>query len=432
MPEPIDDGDRHTDVYLRTPPDDSGYSGGREYTDPFVDGDAAVSAYIYMTPDLEGRAFRFRAAHELAHVLMRAAFGGYASQYEESLANWMAQFALPDAGPDDNDFATPFTPLDCTRHDWNGTPCGDGYWQWLFFERQAEDLGPGFMAAVLRRAGADHEPPGDFVARALQDELAARTGLAPTAALAARYADYARKVWDPTTWTSAAAQEVFARYGRPTADEVVFDERLHDSGARSVSVDHLAARYAELWADASPDDDVRIRVTPPAGVDAAPDVLTGPDAGPRADVALEPVGADGSFAKTIPMPSSGGTVVIPFVNDSATADGRTWWWHARLLPATARLTVRAQPLRSALEHGLRVRIMTSKPAVVRLTVSRGATVVAHATRRLRTAATASVPMRLRPPTRLIRANRPRVIVSGTARFPRGTIIDLRPIMVRLA
>ena len=292
---PVDDGDARTDVYIRIPPGHPDFSGGIVFRDPYHVAGRGQAAYVFLTPDLSLGAFRFRAAHEFMHVLLRGYFGMYGPTFEEGFANWAAENALPDVDPGDSNFSFPWLPLDCTTPE-----CGQGYWQWLFFQRQTEDFGVGFVEALLRRAASSPSFSGNFMLPALRDELAARTGRPAEEALRVRFADYARKVWDPAAWRTSAVQALHERSGPPAVDpELGLYVGFPATGPRSAAVDHLAARYAELHLnETNPDDDLRVTILPPPGLLATPDILFGPSSGPRADLPLAPDGS-GAYSAII-------------------------------------------------------------------------------------------------------------------------------------
>ena len=435
LPGPIDDGDGRTDVYLRAPPGQPAFRGGIVFRDSNHFAGRGVAAYIFLTPDLTLAGLRFRAAHEFMHVLMRGYFGQYGSTFEEGFANWAAEFALPDVDPGDSNFRSPWLSFDCTS-----TACGQGYWQWLFFQRQVEAYGQDFMTSLLARARAAPDLTTNFIAPVLNDELAARTGLAPGEALRARFADYARKVWDPAAWRTTALATIYASGGGGPAVDA--DQSLwfgyRATGTKTATVDHLAARYARIrFTQALADDDLRVGVTPPPGMIAAPDVLYGRPTGPRADVALAPDGR-GGFAATIPGPLTGRDVIVPLVNDSDTADALPFAWHAELLVADAELAVRRQSPASALKKGVAVTVVATKPGAVRLWVTiDGPTAKRYGLGRKVTRITASSKWTLRAATnklrlkltskarkRLAKAKRLPITVLGAGSFVRGTPIEV--------
>lgn len=428
---PVNDGDGRTDVYIMVPPGRPDFTGGIVYRDPNHVSGRGQAAYIFMTPGLSPTAFRFRAAHEFMHVLLRGYFGMYGPRWEESFANWGAEQALPDVDPGDNNFGFTERPFDCTAPE-----CGQGYWQWLFLERQSEDFGVGFVEALLRRAAATPSFAGDFMLPALRDELAARTGRPPEEALRLRFADYARSVWDPAAWTSSALRTMFDDSGPPGhgADALWLTPGFPDTDSRTTTLDHLSAHYVELRLDQTgTEDDVRLTVTPPSGQLAAQDVLVGPALGPRTDVALAPDGT-GSYTTTLSGPFAGRTAVLPLVNDSETADAQPFTWRAQLLEATVRMRVDRQRLRTVLKRGLVLKLTSTRP----LRISLSASVDARTARRYKLgrrrtrisgivrrttqagARTATLTITSAARRRLAKAKHVPVEVSGTATFPRGT------------
>ena len=430
---PVPDDDGKTDVYIMQPPDRPTFSGGTVWRDPSHVSGRGQAAFMFMTPDLSRSGFRFRAGHEYMHVLMRGYFGYWGPIYEESLANWAAEHALPDVDPEDNNFHSPELPFDCTKPE-----CGQGYWQWLFFQRQTEDFGDGFMAALFARMAAAPTLAGDFASPALRDELSARTGRPPSEALRARFADYARRVWDPAAWRTTAVSAIYSDFGPPAVDpDLALSIGYPATGPRTATVDHLAAHYAQIKLDSTvPDDDLRVTITPPPGMLAGPDVLVGPPSGPRQDLALAPDGA-GGFTRTIPGPLSG-TAILPLVNDSDAADGQPFGWHAELLTADARIKVPRQHLRTALKRGLTITITTSKPASVkawvvvdrstarRYRLGKRPTRITAIPRKATAAGANKLVLKFSSSARkrLAKAKRVPITVLSTGAFPRGTPIDL--------
>lgn len=430
---PTDDGDGRTDVYVMTPPGRPDFEGGTVYRDPYHASGRGQAAYVFMTPGLSRSSFRFRAAHEFMHVVLRGYFGMYGPTLEEGFANWAAEHALPDADPGDNNFRSPELPFDCTTPE-----CGMGYWQWLFIERQSEDFGPGFVEALLRRAAASPSYASNFIVPALREELAARIGRPPEEALRLRFAEYARKVWDPAAWRTTAVASIFRDSGQPAIDpDLYLSGGSPETGMRTATVDHLAARYAQLRFDElGQDDDVRIAIVPPPGQLAAPDALLGP-AGALRSVPLGPDGA-GGFAATLSGPLGGNVAIIPLVNDSETADGQQFSWHAETLAADATMTVPKQRLRTVLKRGLALKVTSNRPIALRLAASvdsrtarryklgKRRTRISAINRNSLVAGTTTVRLRITSAARkrLARAKRVVVDVGGRGTMPRGTEFPL--------
>lgn len=340
---PVDDGDGKTDVYLMAPPDKPGFSGGIVYRDPSHEDSEGIgqAAYVFMTTDLSSSAFRFRAAHEFMHILATAYYGYYGISLEEGLANWAAEFALADVDPLDNNFASPQLPFDCSYGTWpetpGGKPCGNGYWQWLFFQRQVEDFGADFIASLMERARADY--PTDIGFPALREELAARTGTAEDIALRSRYASYAKQVWDPWQWQTAAVGKIFDEFGPP----LYTNEPLNpdpDTDVINVHLDHLSAYYVRvplIPGVENPGDAIRISVWQPAEVLTPPQALIGLDEGDksrRQAVGMTATGA-GGYTVTIPYTAARAnrTIVVPLINDTEATDNLEFGYRIQRLTA---------------------------------------------------------------------------------------------------
>ncbi len=276
---PINDGDGKTDIYLTTWSGDPSYSGGitiRDTTPPYAN-------WFILTPDLTLEGMRFRAVHEFMHVIQAAyqpdpgaPIGG---MWTESTANWAVSWSLPvDMTPGDSNFydvataPAPWLPLDCSYGTWptvGGRPCGNGYWQWLFMERQVEDYGVDFIGGLLERVKACvTDCTTDTSDRTfLNAEISAQSS--GIATLSQKYGRYAWQVWDPTAWSTGGLAQLHADVGRPPAAR--WDRSLlttSESGA-AYTIDHLATRYVLLEnfgdpAASGPNDVLHYRVTRPA------------------------------------------------------------------------------------------------------------------------------------------------------------------------
>lgn len=250
---PIDDGDHKTDVYLTTWSGDPSYSGGVT----LADGTAPYAAWYILTPDLSLPALRFRAVHEFLHVIQQAyqpnpasAVGG---MWTESTANWAVEWSLADVDPGDSNWyddpalPAPWLPLDCSYGTWpatGGRPCGNGYWQWLFMQRQVEDYGVDFISGLLERVRACVAACSSTSTNTamLNSEIVAQSGGGAT--LASRFERYAWQVWDPTAWATTAVATLQGRLGRPPATTWT-RANLSSSGysGSTYAIDHLATRY---------------------------------------------------------------------------------------------------------------------------------------------------------------------------------------------
>ena len=350
-------GDGRTDVYLAVPPGEpptwSGgmaVSDGVTYPDPLVD-----SGFLYMSTNMDRKAFRFRTAHEFMHVIQDAYIetGGL---FTESTANWASELALLDIEPGDSQFAKPFLPLDCSYGEWKSQPCGNGYRQWLFFRWLSEHYGDGFVhrlwtvhATSFKISGTTPAIDRQILTKAIADEPGDAT-------LASMYADYAAAMWDPTVWTTTAVDTLHRKYGPPVATDGGLSRAAPATGVRTVQVDHLATQYVRiLQADASaPGDRVHVTATPGAGA-SPPRLLsaTGPGRA-RSVTTMTPTGS-GAYEATVSLDAANvADVILPLTNNTAT-DNLTFTYKAELLPAGAP----TPPSNDLLQNPLRIQPRTT-------------------------------------------------------------------------
>lgn len=324
-------GDGRIDVYLMTPASRPDFEGGMivgdraTYADPNVD-----SAFIYVTPGLRRSAFREIAAHELMHVIQLAYLEG-GSVLTESTADWAAEAAMPDVDPQANAFSTPFLPFTCAYGAWKGTACGNGYPQWLFFQRLTERYGLGFIHRLWMRHRADCLCiPTDAMVRTIIDHAIADEPGDWT--FATSYADSMAALWDPTRWTTTAVDAIHATRGVPATTDVAVS-RATPSLSAVETVDGAATRYLRVLhgGPSAPGDRVRITVTtPPAG--APPQLLAG--TGPGRARATTPMTATSAstYEATVSLDGAAVTdVVVPLIN-IGTVDDQPFAWRAELLP----------------------------------------------------------------------------------------------------
>lgn len=360
-PTPDDDG--KTDVYLSAPNEYPGMSGGIVYTDlpPWN------SSYVFMTPNMDRPAFRFRAAHEFMHVIQGAYTPRIGEGLLEAFANWAAEWALPDVDPLDSNFYPeqyraphPWLPLDCSYGEWEATPCGNGYWQWLFVQAQVEDFGPGFVTGYYERFAATL----GRVTELLEGQIGQSSGGAQT--LSGRFAAYAVKVWDPTRWTTQSIALILSELGlRPASFLHYRSDR--DTGVRQIAVDHLAARYVRYHnylEVAQPGETLLIEWTRPAGMAGAvvPLVKYAGQAGWSA------AGSFGGTAGSVSVPFGPDVedVVLPLVNDSVTADDLPFSYRVQMVapPDTTapRTSIRKRPKKRTTARVARFVFGSSEPA----------------------------------------------------------------------
>ena len=333
---PTSDADGKTDVYLAAPQDKPGFRGGTVYRDTLP----WYSAYMFMTPDLGRGGFRFRSAHEFMHVIQNAYTPGYVDGLFEGYANWAAEWALPDIDPLDNNFfgssfgnevPHPWTPLDCSIGTWEGTQCGRGYWQWMFIQAQVEDYGPDFVTGYMQRFQATIGTSDRTAPPLLDAEIKSQSGGAED--LRTRYARYALDVWDPTRWTTGSIRKLRDEEQTQPAS-YFFTVADSDTGFRDVAIDHLAARYVEVfnYLDGARQGDV---------VEFAwrrPEGMVGPVVPLVKPVGQEAWTEAGSFTGTegsaqLDFGPAVERVVLPLVNDSRTADDQPFTYRMQLIPA---------------------------------------------------------------------------------------------------
>ncbi len=329
---PVADDDAKTDVYLSAPLNKPTFSGGTVYRDsaPYS------SAYVFMTPGLSRRGFRFRAAHEFMHVLQRAYSGVYGEGLGEGFANWAAEWALPDVDPLDNNFygetypdaPHPWLPLDCSYGTWKTNTCGNGYWQWLFVQAQVEDYGPSFVSGYYERFALNVNAK---VAWLLDEQIKVETGGAQS--LRSRFAAYAADVWDPTRWTTGSISRIRDEMGlQPAAYN--YGRTTANLGWLNVNVDHLAVRYLKVRNDvgvAKPGDQIELSWTRPAAMAAnvTPLVKYAAQAGWNDVGGFS--GAEGSVL--VPFGPEVEYIVLPLVNDSLDVDEAPFGYRVQLIAA---------------------------------------------------------------------------------------------------
>lgn len=365
---PTADDDGKTDVYLSAPLNNPSYRGGVVYGDvsPWA------SSYVFMTPDLDRKGFRFRAGHEFMHVIQDAYAFRFATGLSEGFANWAAEWALPDVDPLDSNFygmdnpgaPHPWLPLDC-YDSWEGGPCGNGYWQWLFIQAQVEDFGPSFVSGYHERFAATFD---SNVASLLESEIAAQSGGAQT--LRTRFAAYAGDVWDPTRWTTRAIDRLRDELHRQPAAEK-YNGETEDTGVRQLSVDHLAVRYVRISnvvyferEAPGPGSQVVLSWSRPAGM-AAPVTPLIKYAGQAAwQDAGSFSGSDGTTQ--LPFGPEVEDIVLPLVNDSLTADDQAFAYRVQILdgpdttPPSTRLL--RHPRKRTAEHTAVFGFRANEPA----------------------------------------------------------------------
>lgn len=323
---PVADADGKTDVYLSAPAFDPTFKGGMVVGDTGPADGTPRSAYVFMTPDLERRGFRFRAAHEFMHVVEKAYANGL-GLLTESAADWAADWSLPDIDPLDSNFRYPEHPLDCSYGTWNGVSCGNGYRQWLFIELMVERYGVAVVDSLLKRqkatCSAGCSPTLDR--QILDAEINGRSASADT--VSSLYGLYMRDLLDPTRWTTTAVASMHAASGPPVRTVTIAHQTL-DTGARTVTVDHLATRYVAIdnvggFISDGPNAKLRVTVDHPQKQAAslfAVRELTGGGTAP-ADVRADFQAEQNANVATVGVdPATVGRVWLPLVNTTPSTD----------------------------------------------------------------------------------------------------------------
>lgn len=339
---PISDGSLGgnglVDAYLAAPPG----GGGQVFWDTPT---AHASGWIQLDPALGRAAFRFRAAHELMHVV-QGAYTTALTLASESTANWAAEFSLPDVEAADNRFDHPGIPLDCAYGTWRGVDCGSGYAGWLFVEHLAEGLGADVVDAYL--AKVEQVCPNcvsltnQLDRRALRETIAAQ---AAGATLSSSFAAYARRVWQPTAWTTTAVGTITGLFGAPASTAVSPTPSAPDTGTHAVSIDHLAAAYVRIATagtePSGPDDRYRVTATKPADVSPPSLLVRDATSGVRTEVPLSASCGGAPCATVSADRARVADVVLVLANDLDPAtdpttadDARPFGWRVELLPGT--------------------------------------------------------------------------------------------------
>lgn len=291
------------------------------------------SGYVQLNPSVPATgALRFRAAHELMHVIQFAYAGNRGGMFSESQADWAAEWAMPDVDPLDSRFASPWLPIECVST-WDGESCGSAYGSWQFVQLLTERWGGDVIDDWLTRIDAAASYTSADERTVLDTLIAAQSG--GTSSLSAAYRDYAERIWDPTAWTTTAIASLYAYVSPAFTDATVSRGATTVSGG--VAVDHLGARYVrarDLGVEpAGPDD--RFRITGTGG--AVPAVLVGNrPGGGRTRVPCS--GASAAWTCDVPAdPATVMSAVLPLINESTASpagDGRAFTWSVQLVPGT--------------------------------------------------------------------------------------------------
>jgi hypothetical protein len=308
FPAPIDDGDGRTDIYVYT--DDM--TGGSALTHidwPPPQGTRTSSAW-FSIPRTAGA---FVVAHELFHVLQyaRSIYWGWTT---EPSAVW-AHLNVGGRGGWPGIYASPWDSLDCLSYSDPNACSGDalGYGRWIFFEYLSERYGgPGFVDEIGRRLAARGETESrPSATQAIEDALGS-----DATTLASSFVGYVRSTI-AADWTLPGLSSQF-----PLTDA---SATTRDPETRSLSVDHLSARYMDLIAwggdDGCEATTLHLEVKVPPGLDTRPVLRHFVEGSPAT---VMEVGSDGVARADLPwrrchQPSH---AMLGFPNGSATADGQ--------------------------------------------------------------------------------------------------------------
>lgn len=284
FPEPLNDGDGKTDIYVSAAWPMLG--GAAAYPDSTAD---QTTGSILLSP-ANARSL-YPVAHELFHVIQ---FGIYqhAGFFTESTAEWAGQatIAANGASPPPNWFGDPQVSLDCVS-----ATCGGGYRGSIFWEYLFERFGARIVLeayerdAALAAAAGDHGPHD---VQALGEVLAARGS-----SLAAALEGYAQ----------AAVAGQITRPGvlpyAPVAEQALIAESPGEFVPYTTTVDHLAMKVIAFFgaADAfstAPCTPVTLglRVSFPAGLPTAPVFVTYPPDGQPPATGVYPLAIAGDTA----------------------------------------------------------------------------------------------------------------------------------------
>jgi hypothetical protein len=326
--------DGKIDVYLAAPTDQPGFSGGVVRADT---GHGPAESYAFMTPDLSRAEFRFRAAHELTHVIQNGYFTGIVGVLTESTANWGAELALPDVDPGDSNFSHPWTPFDCSFGSWEGVSCGNGYWQWLFWRHASEDFGNDFVHGLLTRFAAVCGVSGctdSQVRTVIDDEIDAQDPAADRPAgeaLRARYGEYAEDILDPTRWTTTAVGTIHSALGPPARTTIAQfggGTSTQTSTSGTAVVDHLGTRYLRIrnqggFLPSGPSTRLGVELTRPTPLLVDTPILARAP-GSNALSELLSLGGTTSGASLGIDPAGVSEIWIPLVNDSSAVNDKVF------------------------------------------------------------------------------------------------------------
>ncbi len=323
---PLNDGDAKTDVYIARPTIYPNMNGGIVFYD--TGGHVPQTSYAFMTPGQDRQGFRFRAAHEFMHVIQGAYNSSPATDpILEGIANWAAEFSLPDIDPGDNNFTTPWVPLDCPQpaNVWEGTSCGGNYGTWPFFQHMAEAYGGAIIADYYFEVKNFPSSVPTMLSSAI-------TGQNPFDSVRRHFADFARDIWEPSRWKSGAIARIHGFEGHPAAAE--YTNANGDSGLQNADVDHLAARYVRAITDlgfvpSGPNDALRFTVNTPGPVETPYLYMFG-NRGPLFDAAPQ----TGPAFTVSADPAQVKQYVLPLINDTTATDNLNYTYRVEYLPGT--------------------------------------------------------------------------------------------------
>jgi hypothetical protein len=308
FPAPVDDGDGHTDIYVYTD-DKTGGSALTHIDWPPPQGTRTSSAW-FSIPRTAGA---FVVAHELFHVLQYARSIYWAWTTEPS-AVW-AHLNVGGRGGWPGIYSNPWDSLDCLSYSDPYACSGDalGYGRWIFFEYLSERYGgPEFVDQIGRRLAARGETEArPSATQAIEDALAG-----DGTSLASSFVGYVRSTI-AADWTLPGLSSSFPQTATVATSL--------DPQTRSVSVDHLSARYVDLIAwggdDGCTATTLHLEVRVPPGLDTRPVLRHFVEGSPA--VVMD-VGSDGVARTDLPwrrcqQPSR---AMVGLPNGSASANGQ--------------------------------------------------------------------------------------------------------------
>ena len=300
-------GDDRTDIYLMTP--EEGSEGGFATTDDELDNGGG---FIELDPKFARGAF---VAHELFHLIQYGYLTGDRPFLYEATAEWAAANIFPTADLSKPLFLThPEGSLDC---DPVASCAGDvGYGQWPFFQYVSERYGPQTVRAIWEQY-SQLDGEGSQALPAIAAALAAQGG-----SLADAWNGYVRENLTPGAYANPLLKALKA--STPASQPLGLSARAM-TGAATLRIDHLAARYLSIKAACTKKKrkakQLKITVQLPAGSASAPALrLAAPGEAPS----VTPLTVSGTTDTAAVPFANCATAILAIPNPSATADGASF------------------------------------------------------------------------------------------------------------